>query len=174
MSLSPKCDLRPGDQRLKGWCASVGGSNNSRGWSPSGSLVLRMIWGMIIENRLMELTQKLSNSLLGLEGSGEKKFKVERDKEDQNNENLRLVSQSYRLCVFIDCSHRAPLSMEFSGQEYWSGLPFSSPKDLPDPGIKHPSLGSPALAGGFFTTSAMWKAPVRVCQPTILQFLHTP
>ena len=42
-----------------------------------------------------------------------------------------------------------PLSMEFPRQEYWSGLPFSSPGDLPDPGIKPVS---PALAGGFFTT----------------------
>ena len=37
---------------------------------------------------------------------------------------------------------QAPLSMGFSGQEYWSGLPFSSPGDLPDPGIEP---GSPAL-----------------------------
>ena len=36
--------------------------------------------------------------------------------------------------------HQAPLSMEFSRQEYWSGLPFLSPGDLPDPGIKHESL----------------------------------
>ena len=43
---------------------------------------------------------------------------------------------------------QAPLSMEFSRQEYWSGLPFLSPRDLPDPGIKP---GSPALACGFFT-----------------------
>ena len=42
-----------------------------------------------------------------------------------------------------------PLSMEFPRQEYWSGLPFSSPGDLPDPEIKP---ASPALAGGFFTT----------------------
>ena len=33
-------------------------------------------------------------------------------------------------------THQAPLSMEFSRQEYWSGLPFPSPGDLPDPGIK--------------------------------------
>ena len=39
-------------------------------------------------------------------------------------------------------AHQAPLSKEFSRQEYWSGLPFSSPEDLPDPGIKP---GSPAL-----------------------------
>ena len=45
--------------------------------------------------------------------------------------------------------HRAPLSMGFSRQEYWSGLPLPSPRDLPNPGIK---LRSPALAGGFFTT----------------------
>ena len=46
-------------------------------------------------------------------------------------------------------AHQAPLSMGFSKQEYWSGLPFPSPRDLPDPGIKS---ASPALAGGFFTT----------------------
>ena len=40
--------------------------------------------------------------------------------------------------------------MEFSRQEYWSGLPFPTPGDLPDPGIKTASLASPALAGGFF------------------------
>ena len=45
-------------------------------------------------------------------------------------------------------AHKGPLSMEFSRQEYWSGLPFPSPGDLPDSGIKPMS---PALAGGFFT-----------------------
>ena len=39
-------------------------------------------------------------------------------------------------------AHQAPPSMEFSGQEYWSGLPFPSPGDLPNPGIEP---GSPAL-----------------------------
>ena len=48
--------------------------------------------------------------------------------------------------------------MEFSRQEYWSGLPFPSPGDLPDPGIKPASLTSLVLAGGFFTTSAIGKA----------------
>ena len=46
-----------------------------------------------------------------------------------------------------------PLSMEFSRQEYWSGLPFPPPGDLPDPGIKHVSVASPALVGRFFTTA---------------------
>ena len=56
-------------------------------------------------------------------------------------------------------AHQAPLSLEFPRQEYWSGLPFSSPKDLSDPGIKLKSLASLALAGGFFTTCASWEAP---------------
>ena len=55
-------------------------------------------------------------------------------------------------------AHEAPLSMEFSRQESWSGLPFSPPGDLPDPGIKPGSLMSPVLAGGFFTTGATWEA----------------
>ena len=49
--------------------------------------------------------------------------------------------------------HQALLSMEFSRQEYWSGLPFPTPGDLPHPGIKHASLSSPALADIFFITS---------------------
>ena len=48
--------------------------------------------------------------------------------------------------------------MGFSRQEYWSGLPFPSPGDLPDPGIEHASLKSPALAGGFFKAPPVkWK-----------------
>ena len=51
------------------------------------------------------------------------------------------------------------LSMEFSRQEYWSGLPFPSPGDLPNPGIQPASLESFVLAGRFFTTRATWEAP---------------
>ena len=53
---------------------------------------------------------------------------------------------------------QAPLSMGFSRQEYWSGLPFPFPGDLPSPGFEPWSLMSPALAGGFFATSATWEA----------------
>ena len=49
-------------------------------------------------------------------------------------------------------ARQAPLSMESSRQECWSGLPIPSPGDHPDPGIKPTSLASPALADGFFTT----------------------
>ena len=54
-------------------------------------------------------------------------------------------------------AYQAPLSLGFSRQEYWSGLPFPSPGDLPDPGIEPASLMSPALAGGLFTTESPGK-----------------
>ena len=52
-------------------------------------------------------------------------------------------------------AHQAPLSMGFSRQEYWSGLPFPSPEDLSDPGIKP---GSPALQTGSLPTE-IWGKP---------------
>ena len=52
-------------------------------------------------------------------------------------------------------SRQAPL---FSRQEYWSGLPCSSPGHLPDPGMEPTSLISPTLAGGSFLTSTTWEA----------------
>ena len=51
-------------------------------------------------------------------------------------------------------AHQAPLSMGFSRQQYWNGLPFPSPGDFSNPGIK---TESPALAGGFFTTESPGK-----------------
>ena len=53
---------------------------------------------------------------------------------------------------------QASLSMGFPRQEYWSGLPFPPPGDLLDQGLEFTSLISPALADGFFVTSATWKA----------------
>ena len=52
---------------------------------------------------------------------------------------------------------QAFLSMEFSRQEYWSGLSFLKSGDLTDPGIKPTSLASPALAGRLFTTESSGK-----------------
>ena len=59
-------------------------------------------------------------------------------------------------------ARRAPLSMGFSKQEYWNGLPCPPPRDLPDPGVEP---GSPAL-GRFFTTSTTWEThiPASICQ----------
>ena len=51
-------------------------------------------------------------------------------------------------------ARQAPLSTGFSRQEFWSGLPCLPPGSLPDPEIEPESLTSPALAGGFLTTSA--------------------
>ena len=56
---------------------------------------------------------------------------------------------------------QAPLSMGFSRQEYWSGLPSPPPGGLPDPEIEHVSLMSPVLAGVFFTTGATWEARIK-------------
>ena len=57
----------------------------------------------------------------------------------------------------VELDPMAPLSMESSRQQYWSGLPFPTPGDLPNPGIEPTSLMSPALAGGFFTTAILNK-----------------
>ena len=51
-------------------------------------------------------------------------------------------------------AYQAPLSMGFSGQEYWSGLPFPSPEDLLDPGIEP---GSPVLEADALTSEPPWK-----------------
>ena len=55
-------------------------------------------------------------------------------------------------------ARQAPLSMRFSRQEYWSGLPWPLPGESSDPGVEPASLMSPALAGGFFTTKATQEA----------------
>ena len=67
----------------------------------------------------------------------------------KKSESIRnpVVSDSLRPPWTV--AHQLSLSMGFSRQEYWDGLPFPSPRDLPGPGIEPES---PALAGGFFTT----------------------
>ena len=77
---------------------------------------------------------------------------------------IRLYTQSVYTYYVHACSvmpdsatpwtvvHQSPLSMGFPRQESWNGLPFPSPEDLLDAGIKRTSLGSPALAGSYFTT----------------------
>ena len=75
------------------------------------------------------------------------------------------LAKSHQLCLTLcdpwTVAHQALLSMGFSRQEYWSGLPCPSPGDLPDPGTEPVSLLSPALASGFFTISATWEAPCK-------------
>ena len=76
--------------------------------------------------------------------------------------NTKVIQLCVYVCVCVfshlvvsDCLQlvvrHPPLSMEFSRQEYWSGLPSSPPGDLPGPGIQPTSPVAPALAGRFFT-----------------------
>ena len=80
-----------------------------------------------------------------------------------------LSHESLFCCVSLSCvrdfvtpwtvARQAPLSLEFSRQEYCRGSPFPPPGDLPDPGIASASLASPALASRFFTTVPPGKPP---------------
>ena len=79
------------------------------------------------------------------------------------NMRVHVLSQLSPVRLFATLWTVAPqaaLSMEFSRQEYWSGLPCPPPEDLPNPEIKPASLMSPALAGGLFTTHATWEAQI--------------
>ena len=68
---------------------------------------------------------------------------------------IACIPSRVQLCVTLrTVAHQAPLSVGFSRQEYWSGLPFPYPEDLPDPGVDPVSLTSLAFAGEFFTTRA--------------------
>ena len=69
--------------------------------------------------------------------------------------------------------HHAPLSLGFFTQEYWSGLPFPSPGNLPHPGIIPTSLTSPALAGGFFTSWATGEAPIKSICIYVYAYVYT-
>ena len=75
---------------------------------------------------------------------------------------MKSFSCVWHLATPWTVAYQDPLSMGFSRQEYWSGLPFPSPGDLPNPGIKPASLTSLALAGEFFTSSATWEAQKKV------------
>ena len=70
------------------------------------------------------------------------------------------MSNSFATPWTVAC--QAPLSMGFPRQEYWSGFPFPSPGDIPDPGIKPVS---PALAGGSFT-SKLPEKPLTIAHET--------
>ena len=79
--------------------------------------------------------------------------------------SLGVLSHVQLFAVPWTIAHQAPLSVGFARQQYWSGVPFPSPGDPPDPGIELTPLKSPALAGGFFTPSTIWEAPSLACLP---------
>ena len=81
------------------------------------------------------------------------------------------MNEKTRSLLFVTpwtVAYQAPPSRGFSMQEYWSGLPFPSPGDLPSSGTKPASLMSPILAGGFLTTSATWEARLSVDEILVL------
>ena len=80
---------------------------------------------------------------------------------DQLLRSIRLFATLWTVTL------QAPLPMGFSSQEYWSGLPFHLPRDLPDAGIKPASLASPALAGGFFITEPLGQVHMQLIHHSI-------
>ena len=96
-----------------------------------------------------------------------------------NQTDSIICIQKYKIfsghAFHISAALQAPLSMGFSRQEYWTGLPCPPPGDLPNTGIKPRSLTSPALAGRFFTTSATGEAHGSVYMSIpISQFIPLP
>ena len=69
---------------------------------------------------------------------------------------VQMLSRVQLFATSWTMAHQAPLSIGFTRQEYWRGLPLPSLGDLPDPGMELMSL---ALADGFLTTNATWEAP---------------
>ena len=70
---------------------------------------------------------------------------------------VKSLSHVWLLATAWTAAYQAPPFMGFSRQEYWTGLPFPSPEDIPNPGIEPKSSASPALAGRFFTTELFGK-----------------
>ena len=77
------------------------------------------------------------------------------------------IPSTHNSCVWLfatpwTVAHQSPPSTGFPRQDYWSGLPFPPPGDLPNPGINPVSLASSALAGRFFATEPLGKPRVKV------------
>ena len=120
-----------------------------------------LLWSEVLVERCEENIGG-STSILFLDNCGHS-FKPH-----QSSTSGCLSKISYNLCacaLFVTpwtVARQAPLSMGFSRQEYWSGLPCPPPGDLPNPGMEPTSLVSPALAGGFFTTAPPQKPTVTI------------
>ena len=85
------------------------------------------------------------------------------------NVKVLVAQSSHTLCDSMDCSPQAPLSMEFSRQEYWNGLPFPFPEDLPNPGIEP---RSPALQVDSLLFEP--KGGQAGCGPSLSELSHEP
>ena len=118
-----------------------------------------MIWGvlMFLFRHLFSCLHFCRGSILSWPGG-----KWSREKALCQSRVCVCVCVYFLSHVWLFATHQALLSVEFPGQEYWSGLPFLTPGGLPDPGIEPVSLASPALAGGFFTTAPPGKLQSRI------------
>ena len=86
---------------------------------------------------------------------------------------VKLLNRVQLFAIPWTVTYQAPLSLGFSRQEYWSGLPCPPPGDLPNAGTELASLMSRALAGRFFATNATWEDPcmyvhVSICMGVFL------
>ena len=106
--------------------------------------------GWLHRSKSIEITQSGNHAI-----SREKKQKI------FNDMHVCMLVTSVVFHSLWPCTitYQAPLSMGFSRQEYWSGLPCPPPGDLPNPGIKPMSLMSPMLAGNIFTNTITWEVP---------------
>ena len=85
----------------------------------------------------------------------------ESDTTEQLHFHFKLLQSCSTLWTVWTVAGQIALSVGFSRQEYWSGVPYPPSGDLPNPGIEPGFLMSPALAAGFFTTSATWEDQIR-------------
>ena len=84
-------------------------------------------------------------------GRLQSKGRTELDMTEATEQRVCVLSCVQLLETPLTVARQAPLSMGFLRQEYWSGLPFPPPEDLPNPGIEPTSPVSPALTGRLFT-----------------------
>ena len=104
---------------------------------------------------------------LWVEGIGPYNELTEKEKTQTYLRNVLYRQSLSHVRLFVTVAHQAPLSMGFSRQEYWSGLPCPSPGDLPDLGIEP---GSPALQAGFFLSELQGSPYLR---NELVQFVGT-
>ena len=128
------------DQRIgKDWSFKDWAKSNVKGWGPWVSTNTHQ--------HLLSRQQTRSRDTTAPSGT-------------QAARSVQSLQSCLTLCTGVDyIPHQATLSMGFSNQDCWSGLPCPPPRNLPHPGIEPAPVRTPALAGEFFTTSATWEAP---------------
>ena len=109
------------------------------------SLIKKIIENVDREVEKLEFKKYLFLAALSLSCSTQRKRKV------KSLSHVRLFATPWSV------AYQAPLSMGFSRQDYWSGVPFPPPGDLPHPAIEPRSLMFPASAGRFFITGTTWE-----------------